>query len=233
MRFTGKGGSFIRPTDKVSWGNFKENASSVPAEINRSWQCSVSQNQTVLLQIERETHSEKRCFRANASQSKACGQHVALKILALGKKKKRKMREMLIVKYITLVVGRFLSTVPKRCSSVHISFFCFWYADNNQYFNLLCLVDIQITLIKEHQNRREIFHVDQCHWITFTTWEVRQSQLVVRAERVGFTQRLAFPSEGFDTDYFLFCPESMCPGVLFWVRGKGEVMYLTDWHKSY
>lgn len=136
--------------------------------------------------VDWETHSEKRCFRASASQSKACGQHVALKTLAIGKKK-WKMREMLIIKYITLVGGHILPTVPKRCSFLHISFFCFWYADNNQYFNLLCLVDIQITLIKEHQNRREIFGVDQCHWIMFTTWELQQSQLLVRMERVDCT----------------------------------------------
>lgn len=67
-----------------------------------------------MLEIKRETHSENRCFGANAP----CGQRVALKILAIGNKKFKK-REMLIVKYITLVIGQVLSMVPRRCSSFH------------------------------------------------------------------------------------------------------------------
>lgn len=58
------------------------------------------------------------------SQSKAYGQHVALKILAVGKKK-WKMSEMLIVKYVTLVVGYFLPIVPKIAVPSIFSFSAF------------------------------------------------------------------------------------------------------------
>ncbi|XP_072709651.1 succinyl-CoA:glutarate CoA-transferase isoform X2 [Ciconia boyciana] len=59
--------------------------------------------------------------------------------------------------------------------------------------------DPQITLIKERQNRRETCDADQCHWITFTTCEVRQSLLVVRAKQVlhnGLVMEMNHPTAG-------------------------------------